>query len=246
MPQLDPYLVFSEIFWFSIFFSITYLAAYYAIKVLHMGTTLRNILALPRDEEANRVNQEKAFVAGKLRPALGRIYLDTRRLEDDVAAFSGALKWKRERFGKVPDQGFDAKTRAALYWSHLAQTVERAMYPEALSSRWFSGQEMLMPALQEVSEAKVVNQIVLAKRLYPDYLHRIGCEERDETSIWRIFGLAWVDHRGRESKPVSAVPRKPTPVPPFIGAVAFAGTNLANFSGRGPEAGLARIIFEKR
>jgi len=41
MPQLDGYLIFSEIFWFTILFGLTYLVVYRAVARLHLGLRTR-------------------------------------------------------------------------------------------------------------------------------------------------------------------------------------------------------------
>src|SRR5690242_13401508 len=40
MPQLDVYIVFSEIFWFTVFFSVAYFFVYYFIVFLHYSFNL--------------------------------------------------------------------------------------------------------------------------------------------------------------------------------------------------------------
>jgi len=80
MPQLDRYLVFSEIFWFALLFTISYLAVYYLLVMLSKGLRLRSALESHHLVQTLQLKSEKNALASLANLILEQQILELGRL----------------------------------------------------------------------------------------------------------------------------------------------------------------------
>jgi hypothetical protein len=87
MPQLDKYLIFSEIFWFIPFFVFGYFYLYYILSILAIGFQFRNILNLSNLQKANFLRIEKNYIMYTLNHKIESGLLNLFYLEKKINLF---------------------------------------------------------------------------------------------------------------------------------------------------------------
>jgi hypothetical protein len=91
MPQLDRYLVFSEIFWFVVLFTLVYLLTYGLLVLLAQGLRLRAALESHHLLEALHLKTERAGLLSLASRAVEYRTLEIPRLERWVHGFRTLL-----------------------------------------------------------------------------------------------------------------------------------------------------------
>lgn len=91
MPQLDRYLVFSEIFWFVVLFTLVYFLTYGLLVLLAQGLRLRAALESHHLLEALQLKTERAGLVSLVSRAVEYRTLEIPRLEHWIRGFRTLL-----------------------------------------------------------------------------------------------------------------------------------------------------------
>lgn len=84
MPQLDRYLVTSEIFWFLTFFVVSFFLVYYFLKLIFEGSRLRNLFILGKIQQILKLKVERQLSSGLVLRSMENFLLQTTRLQNDI------------------------------------------------------------------------------------------------------------------------------------------------------------------
>jgi hypothetical protein len=84
MPQLDRYLITSEIFWFLTFFLVSFFLVYYFLKLIFEGSRFRNLFILGKIQQILKVKMERQLSNGLVLRSMENFLLQTTRLQSDI------------------------------------------------------------------------------------------------------------------------------------------------------------------
>jgi hypothetical protein len=97
MPQLDRYLVTSEIFWFLIFFIVSFFSVYYFLKLIFEGSRFRNLFILGKTQQILKLKAERHLSSGLILRTMENFLLQTTQLQKDIQFRSKQISL-RDRF----------------------------------------------------------------------------------------------------------------------------------------------------
>lgn len=84
MPQLDRYLVTSEIFWFLVFFIVSFFLVYYFLKLIFEGSRLRSLFILGKTQQILKLKIEHYLSSGLILRTMENFLLQTTQLQKDI------------------------------------------------------------------------------------------------------------------------------------------------------------------
>jgi hypothetical protein len=84
VPQLDRYLVTSEIFWFLVFFIVSFFLVYYFLKLIFEGSRLRSLFILGKTQQILKLKIEHYLSSGPILRTMENLLLQTTQLQKDI------------------------------------------------------------------------------------------------------------------------------------------------------------------
>jgi len=84
VPQLDRYLVTSEIFWFLVFFVVSFFLVYYFLKLIFEGSRLRSLFILGKTQQILKLKIEHYLSSGLILRTMENFLLQTTQLQKDI------------------------------------------------------------------------------------------------------------------------------------------------------------------